>query len=117
MSNMIMSLLQTNAVIALVIGAFVTYLVKWLASDNGQMFKKYEGIAITLCKAAMDAIPDDTPNKGAARADFVLGKFVEKYTAATGVKPDSKQLVEIASWISVIHNALVESGTLKGSVK
>jgi hypothetical protein len=44
---MIISLLQTNAVIALIVGAFVTYLVKWLATDNGQMFKKYEGIAIT----------------------------------------------------------------------
>ncbi len=117
MGNMIISLLQTNAVMALIAGAFATYLVKWLASQQGLPFKKYEGLAITLCKAAMDAIPDDTPNKGAARADFVLGKFVEKYTAATGVTPDSKQLVEIASWISIVHNALVESGTLKGSAK
>ena len=39
MSDMLIKLLCTDAVIALIIGAFVTYLVKWLASKDGEKFK------------------------------------------------------------------------------
>ena len=34
MSDIIIKLLSTDAVIALIIGAFVTYIVKWLAKDG-----------------------------------------------------------------------------------
>ena len=46
----ILGLLQTDAVIRLIIGAFVTYLVKWLASAQGANWKNYEGYAITAVK-------------------------------------------------------------------
>lgn len=109
----ILGLLQTDAVIALVIGAFVTYLVKWLASTQGQNWKNYEGYAITAVKAAEKAIPDDVANKGAAKLDYALKVFLAKYKAATGIVPDAAITAKIEAWLSVIHEAVDEAGTLK----
>lgn len=113
----IISLLQTDAVIALIVGAFVTYLVKWLASTQGKGFKDYEGYAITAVKAAEKAIPDDIANKGAAKLDYALKVFLEKYKAATGVVPDAAITSKIEAWLSVIHEAVEEAGTLKSATE
>jgi len=117
MGSWIISLLQTDAVIALIAGAFVTYIVKWLASTQGKDFKKYEGYAITAVKAAEKAIPDDTPQKGAKKLDFALQVFLKKYQAATGVVPDAAVMAKIEDWLAVIHNVIEETGTLKALVK
>ncbi len=113
MGSWIISLLQTDAVISLIVGAFVTYLVRWLVTTKGQDFKKYEGFAITAIKAAEKAVPDDTDNRGARKLDFALKMFLQKYEAATGVVPDAAVLAKIESWIAVIHNALEESRAIK----
>ena len=113
MGSWIISLLQTDAVIALIAGAFVTYIVKWFASTQGKDFKKYEGYAITAVKAAEKAIPDDTPNKGAKKLDFALQVFLKKYQAATGVIPDEALMAKIEDWLAVIHNVIDAAGTLK----
>jgi hypothetical protein len=99
-------------VIALIVGAFVTYIVKWLASKDGEKFKKYEGWAITAVKAAEKAIPDDTGDKGARKLDFALRLFLAKYTKATGVEPDANAVGQIESWVSEIHEMLEEAGVL-----
>lgn len=117
MGSWIISLLQTDAVIAVIAGAFVTYIVKWFASKQGTDFKKYEGYAITAIKAAEKAIPDDVSNKGAKKLDFALKVFLDKYTKATGVKPDETTMAKIEAWISVVHNAVEEAGTLKALAK
>jgi hypothetical protein len=109
MSDIIIKLLSTDAVIALIIGAFVTYIVKWLAKD-GEKFKQYEGYAITAIKAAESLIPDDTKNRGAAKLDFALRTFLSKYERATGTAPDAATAAKIESWITEIHTALDEAG-------
>jgi hypothetical protein len=113
MSDMLIRLLSTDAVIALIIGAFVTYIVRWLATKDGEKFKQYEGYAITAIKAAEKAIPDDAPNKGLERADFALKTFLSAYEKATGVKPTTADLAKIESWIAEIHSIVESSGILK----
>ena len=117
MGSWIISLLQTDAVIAVVAGAFVTYIIKWFASKQGTDYKKYEGYAITAIKAAEKAIPDDVPNKGAKKLDFALQVFLKKYEAATGVVPDKELMAKIEDWLAVIHNIIDEAGTLKTEEK
>lgn len=112
MNEMLIKLLSSDAVIALIVGAFVTYLIKWLATKDWGKFKSYEGYAITAIQAAEKAIPDDTPNKGLAKADFALRIFLDKYQAATGVKAKPEEVAKIESWISTIHSALDSAGIL-----
>ena len=117
MSTLIIKLLSTDAVIALIVGAFVTYIVKWLSTHNSDKFKQYKGYAIAAIKAAEKAIPDDTENKSARKLDFALRTFMGKYQAATGETPDEETVGKIESWLSVIHRALEETsglGSLKG---
>lgn len=117
MSNLIVSLLGTNAVIAIVVGAFVVYLVKWLATERGGQFKAYEGWAIALIKGAAKLLPDGSPLTGVQKADFVCQKFVEKYEKAVGRKVGEQEYALIDAWISEVHEALVEAGTLKKAVE
>lgn len=112
MSELAIRLLSTDAVIALIIGAFVTYIVKWLATKDGEKFKQYEGYAITLVKAAEKAFPDDSSDKGINRLNFVLQEFLKRYEKATGRKPDDKEAARIESWISEIHAAIEEAGII-----
>jgi len=112
MSNMLLDLLSTNAVITLIICAFITYLAKWIATKDGQKFKVYEGYAITAIKAAEKAIPDDSANKGINRLDFALKTFLVQYEKVTGVKASEADVAKIESWISTIHSALETAGTL-----
>lgn len=117
MEKIIISILSTDAVIALIVGAFVTYLVKWLATKDREKFKQYEGFAITAIKAAEKAIPDDAPLKGARKLDFALKAFLTKYQSATGVQPSDEMLAKIESWIATIHSALEEANALRKAEK
>jgi hypothetical protein len=112
MSDMLIKLLSTEAVIALIVGAFITYLVKWLASKDAAKFKAYEGYAITAIKAAEKAIPDNSENKGLNRLNFALTVFLEKYEKATGTKANPAEVSKIEAWISQIHAILEESGII-----
>lgn len=112
MSDLLIKLLCTDAVIVLIIGIFVTYIIKWLASKDGEKFKTYEGYAITAVKAAEKAIPDDSPNKGINRLNFALKTFVLKYEMATGVTTKPEEVAKIEAWISTIHSALEGAGIL-----
>ena len=112
METFLISLLNTDFVMALIVGAFVTYSVKWLASANGMKWKKWEGLAVTAVKMAETAIPDDTPNKGACRLDAALKLFLQKYEAATGVTPDAGAVAEISSLLANVHDRLDANGTL-----
>lgn len=112
MQAFIINLLNTDLVLALVIGAFVTFIVKWLASAQGMQWKRWEGLAITAVKMAEVAIPDGTANKGAKRLDQALRIFLDKYEKATGVTPNEKDVAEITSLLSLVHDRLDSDGTL-----
>ena len=113
MSDLIIKLLCTDAVIAIIVGVFVTYIVKFLASKDGEKFRTYEGYAITAVKAAEKAIPDDAANKGLNRLNFALQIFLTRYEKATGVSPKPQEVAKIEAWISEIHSALESAGLLK----
>ena len=111
MSTLIINLLQTNAVIALIVGAFATYLVKWLATHDDHPWLQYEGWAIAAVKAAEKAIPDG--NAGTKKLDYALKVFLDKYTALRGnAAVNDDNLAKISAWISTVHSALEESGVL-----
>jgi len=112
MSDMLIKLLSTDAVIALIIGAFVAYLVKYLASKDGARFKAYEGYAITAVRAAEKAIPDDAQNKGLNRLNYALQVFLKQYEKATGVTAKPDEVAKIEAWISTVHSALDAAGVL-----
>jgi len=112
MSEMLIKLLSTDAVIALIVGAFVTYIVKGLASPKGEKFKQYEGWAITAIHAAEKAIPDDSANKGLNRLNYALTVFLKKYEKTTGVTAKPEDVAKIESWISEIHSVLDSAGIL-----
>ena len=112
MSDLLIKLLSTDAVIMIIIGIFVTYITKWLASKDSEAFKKYEGYAITAIKAAEKAIPDDIPNKGLNRLDFALKTFVSKYEMATGLTTKPVEVAKIEAWISAVHSELEGAGIL-----
>lgn len=108
----VLALLNSEWVQTIFIGAVIGWLVKWLKSDSGSKYKKYEGYMVTAVKAAEKAIPDDTPNKGLLRLDHALQAFVKKYTEATGVKPSEADIAQIESLIAVVHDSLESKGTL-----
>lgn len=112
MQAFIINLLNTDFVLALVIGAFVSFIVKWLATAQGMQWKRWEGLAITAVKMAEVAIPDGTANKGAKRLDQALRIFLDKYEKATGVTPNEKDVAEITSLLSLVHDRLDSEGTL-----
>ena len=117
MSTIIINLLSTNAAIALIVGAFATYIIKWLATNQGEQFRKYEGWAIAAVKAAEKAIPDDVPHKGAAKLDYALRLFTKKYEQAVGHEVGADESAKIDAWLSEIHEVLAEAGTLQPAEK
>lgn len=117
MSELLIKLLSTDAVIAMIIGVFVTYIVKWLATKDGEKFKAYEGYAITAVKAAEKAIPDNAENKGLNRLNFALQVFLSRYEKATGTTAKPQDIAKIEAWISEIHSALEGAGILTKEVK
>lgn len=115
MQAFIINLLNTDFVLALVIGAFVSFIVKWLATAQGMQWKRWEGLAITAVKMAEVAIPDGTANKGAKRLDHALRIFLDKYEKATGVTPNEKDVAEITSLLSLVHDRIDAGGTLSNA--
>jgi len=113
MSTIIINLLSTNAAIALIVGAFATYIIKWLATNQGEQFRKYEGWAIAAVKAAEKAIPDDVPHKGARKLDYAFQLFTKKYEQAVGREVGAEESAKIDAWMSEIHEVLAEAGTLQ----
>lgn len=113
MGDIIINLLSTNAAIALIVGAFATYTIKWLATHQGEKFKQYEGWAIAAIKAAEIAIPDNVPHKGAQKLDHALRLFTRKYEEAVGHEVGTEESAKIDAWMSEVHEILAEAGTLK----
>ena len=116
MNDLIIKLLSTDlvvyATITLIVGGFVTHLVKWLSTERGADFKQYEGWVIAGIKLAEKLIQDNTANAGAKKLDFVLKTVLAKYETATGKKVDLTTYAKIEAWISEVHAGLEESGAL-----
>lgn len=116
MKDLILQLLSTDLVVyaalTIIVSAFATHLVKWLATERGEDFRQYEGWVIAGIKFAEKYIIDKTANSGAKKLGYVLKLFLDKYETATGKKVDLATYAKIEAWISEIHASLEEAGAL-----
>lgn len=108
--NVAVALLNTDTVMALAVTAVVGFLVSRFAKDS--RFKKFEPLLITAVKLAEQAVPDDTPNKGLARADAAMRYFVDQYAKVTGVTANKSVVEAAALALPRIHEMLEKDGTL-----
>jgi hypothetical protein len=113
--KVLLAVLGSEAIITLIVGAFVTYLVKWLKTEHGEKFAAYEGWAIAAVKAAEKYIQDDTPDKGLRRLDYAMKTFLAKYETVSGKAPNAEEIAKIESWICTVHEVLEEAGALKAT--
>jgi len=76
-------------------------------------WRKYEGTIVSAVKWAEKAIPDDSPNAGAARLDKALKYVLAAYEEATGHEANSKITSDLSEGIQITHAELEAAGTLE----
>lgn len=96
-------LLANTAVVVGVITAALM-VVNWFYKHPDSKYKMYEPLALQAVKFAEKAIPDNTPNKGLAKANESLIAFIKFYTENTGVEPD----VATKAWFNRVKEIIVE---------
>jgi len=74
---------------------------------------KYEGVIMTAIQYAEKAIPDDTPNKGAAKLDAALRYVLKAHQATTGNDLRGAKIDGIREGIQIVHAHLKATGTLQ----
>jgi len=96
----------------MLMAAFLGWLLTRLFSRR-PTWEDYEGTIISAVKHAEKAIPDDTPNKGAARLDEAL-RYVLKVYALThrGQQPPAGVVDDLREGIQITHDRLEARGTL-----
>lgn len=105
-----LSLLDTNAAIALIVSAITAAVAVWIKKKPE--VEKWTGLLIEACKWAEKAIPDGTENKSMARADAALKHFITRYEEITGKTASASLKAAAASEVPVIHDRLEAEGTL-----
>ena len=83
-SGLILTIITSNAAIAVVVGALAAWFIKWTGTSTGEKYKDWWGYALWAVKMAEKAIPDDSDNKGLKKLDYACKLFVDKYEKATG---------------------------------
>jgi uncharacterized membrane protein YccC len=76
------------------------------------LWEKYEGVIIDAVKTAEKAIPDDTPNKSAARLDAALKLVLGVYEEYARRKATDAEVLALKNGISIVHDNLDAAGTL-----
>ena len=74
---------------------------------------KYEGFMISAVKQAEKWIPNDTENQALSKADKALEYFINAYEKGKGKSPSIKMKKEVMLGMSIVHDKLEQSGTLK----
>ena len=76
------------------------------------LWEQYEGVIINAVKTAEKAIPDDAPNKSAARLDAALKLVVATYEEYARRKATDSEVLALKNGISIVHDKLDAAGTL-----
>ena len=76
------------------------------------LWQSFEGIIINAVKTAEKAIPDDTPNKAAARLDSALKLVIATYEEYQKRKATDAEVLALKNGISIVHDKLDAAGTL-----
>ena len=85
------------------LGSVIVWLFSQLLTRNAWL-GQYRGAIIAFIRTAEKAIPDDIPNKGLARLDYVLRNVLQKLEADQGKPPTTDQANALAGYISELHN-------------
>ena len=75
------------------------------------LWKKYEGVLVSAVKMAEKAIPDDSDNAGVKRLDEALD-YTLMILGQMGVKVKAKDMPEIESGLSMVHEKVEADGVL-----
>jgi type II secretory pathway component PulF len=76
------------------------------------LWEQFEGVIINAVKTAEKAIPDDTPNKAAARLDSALKLVIATYEEYQKRKATEAEVLALKNGISIVHDKLDAAGTL-----
>ena len=76
-------------------------------------WKKYEGSIIAAVKLAEKSIPDDTPNKAAARLDAALRYVLKIHHEVENRIATAQEVATIREGIQIVHAELESSGLLQ----
>jgi hypothetical protein len=74
----------------------------------------FEGTIIAAVKYAEKKIPDNAPNKSAAKLDMALKYVLEVYKMVRGRSPSKKMEAELVQGIQIIHDRVEGAGNLMG---
>jgi len=103
-TTIIVALLTSATVLAAAAKYAGTKLAAYTQTAAGSKYAAYIGYGIQAVKIAEQAIPDDTANKGAAKADYALKTFLARYEKETGETVTSP--VDVAQISALIEEAL-----------
>lgn len=79
------------------------WLVKYFTEHPESKYAMYWPFVIAAVNYAEKAIPDDTTNSGAAKADAALKEFIRMYQAETGKTPNEA----MTAWFNRIKELAV----------
>lgn len=103
-TTIIIALLTSAAVLAAAAKYAATKLAAYAKTEAGAKWSPYIGFALQAVKITEQAIPDGTPNKSLAKADYALKTFIERYEKETGQTVTSS--VDVAQIRALIEEAL-----------
>ena len=98
LASLASAVLTSNWVIGIVVGVIVSWVVGTLI-PKGKDYEYWIGLALQAVKAAERAIPDETENRCAAKLDYAMRVFIEKYEAATKTVVAPADLGEVENLI------------------
>ena len=111
MKDLIISVLESQAVQTLIVGGVVYLLGKLFVKEPkvGLFFEKYKGAMIKGIKLAEAEIPDDTQNKSLVRLDRALQYTIQLIEIAENRKVTTEaELAQIKSDISAVHHEVID---------
>ena len=103
-TTIIVALLTSATVLAAAAKYAGTKLAAYTQTAAGSKYAAYIGYGIQAVKIAEQVIPDETENKGAAKADYALKVFLKRYEEETGEAV--KATVDVAQIRALIEEAL-----------
>jgi len=99
-----------------ILAAVVLWVLNRLYAKKPQ-WKKYEGTIIAAVKLAEKQIPDDTPNKAAAKLDAALRYVLNVHREVENRRATAQEVAAIREGIQIVHANLETGGALATAVK
>ncbi len=98
------------------LAAAVLWIVNRVYAKKPQ-WQKYEGSIIAAVKLAEKQIPDDTPNKSAAKLDAALRYVLDVHREVENRRATAEEVAAIREGIQIVHSDLESGGGLEKPLK